>query len=196
MSDTKLHLEEIAALIERLQNADESALGKLISITQPKLYRYCLHLTCDPVAAEDLMQDVYVKSAAQIHDLREAKALMGWLFRIAKNLLIDSTRTAEHKLKKLSQSDPGPSEEKPSVLGQIVDLTQSSPDDRIELREALMALSKEDRELILLLDLEEYSGAEVAKLLKTTENAIKQRAHRARKKFFNHFKGKEDKNDE
>ncbi|QJD86973.1 RNA polymerase sigma factor [Cohnella herbarum] len=133
------------------------------------LNRYCLSLTECPWDAEDLAQDTWVKalSSLKYFNHHNPEAL---LLRIAKNAWIDRTR-------------------RQSVLVRILKSEQiaaSLPDNGfLEIEIALHALMEHlsplQRTVFLLREVFDFSIAETAAKLQTTEGAVKAALHRARK---------------
>ncbi|NGM84594.1 RNA polymerase sigma factor [Paenibacillus sp. 7124] len=136
---------------------------------QAALKRYCLSLTRSSWDAEDLVQDTWVKALDPLrsgHGNPEA-----FLLRIAKNTWLDAARRKTALSQKL-----------PLLLGPAA-VTQGSGDFAAEM--ALQAMMKHlsplQRTVFLLRDVLEYSAAEAAALLGTTEGAVKAALHRARR---------------
>ena len=98
-------------------------------------------------------------------------AFAGWLYRIARNLMIDSYRRRHHAMVPLSDklsAQEAPPEER-VIAG----------DDRRALRAAIEQLTADQREVLLLRFVEERTNAEVALLTGRSENAVKVMQHRA-----------------
>lgn len=64
-----------------------------------KIKRYVLNHVRDKQDAEDIVQDIFIKIQLQQHQVRNPEKLIGWMYRIAKNAIIDHFR-----LKKKEQS--------------------------------------------------------------------------------------------
>ncbi|WP_239616053.1 RNA polymerase sigma factor [Cohnella mopanensis] len=150
--------------------ANEPSSGQLEQL-RTALNRYCLSLTESPWDAEDLAQDTWVKALSLFtrHGHRNPEAL---LLRIAKNTWIDQARRKNVLARILK-------EERAWAALPENSLTE------IEIEMALHALLKHlpplQRTVFLLRNVFEYSIAETARLLKTTEGAVKAALHRARK---------------
>ena len=57
-----------------------------------RIYRFALRVSGDPALAEEVTQEVFVKALRSIESYRERGRESAWLFRIARNLLIDRAR--------------------------------------------------------------------------------------------------------
>ncbi|WP_138751259.1 RNA polymerase sigma factor [Paenibacillus sinopodophylli] len=132
------------------------------------LYRYCLSLTNSSWDAEDLVQDTWVKGLRAAYHAGHANP-EALLLRIAKNTWIDHLRR-HHQYKLITQ--------------RMQDLKKTEDFEVLDCEEALYVilrrLSPLQRKVFFLRDVFEYSIAETAKRLETTEGAVKAALHRAR----------------
>jgi len=76
----------------RLRRGDPVALAAVISRYQHRLYRYLLRLVADPVTAEDLFQQTWVRVMESIRRYDARRSFEAWLFAVAHNLAIDYLR--------------------------------------------------------------------------------------------------------
>ena len=137
----------------------------------PQLRRYARALTGDYTAAEDLVQDTLERAWKRIGLWRLGSDLRAWLFTIMHNLHVN-------QLKADSRQQGQPPEQ--ATLDLSVRPTQ---EDRLELRDlnkALRKLSNEQREVLLLVGLEQMSYEEVAKVLGIPIGTVMSRLSRGR----------------
>lgn len=137
----------------------------------PQLRRYARALTGDYTAAEDLVQDTLERAWKRIGLWRLGSDLRAWLFTIMHNLHVN-------QLKADSRKQGQPPEQ--ATLDLSVRPTQ---EDRLELRDlnkALRRLSNEQREVLLLVGLEQMSYEEVAKVLGIPIGTVMSRLSRGR----------------
>ena len=137
----------------------------------PQLRRYARALTGDYTAAEDLVQDTLERAWKRIGLWRLGSDLRAWLFTIMHNLHVN-------QLKADSRQQGQPPEQ--ATLDLSVRPTQ---EDRLELRDlnkALRRLSNEQREVLLLVGLEQMSYEEVAKVLGIPLGTVMSRLSRGR----------------
>jgi RNA polymerase sigma-70 factor, ECF subfamily len=130
--------------------------GEGIAAHIPPLRRYARALTGDYTTAEDLVQDTLERAWKRLRLWRRGSNLRAWLFTIMHNLFINQLKTAS------------------SIQGQLagdeaVDFPiTSTQEERIELRylnNALRRLPHEQREVVLLIGLEQMTYDEAAKVL-------------------------------
>ena len=102
-------------LMQQLQQGRTGALDQLYSRYSRKLYVFCAHATraSGAVAAEDLVQDVFLRVIKSAHTFDPQRAsFRTWLFRIARNRCIDAGRR-RGLIRFLPLSDQDPSGEEP-----------------------------------------------------------------------------------
>jgi RNA polymerase sigma-70 factor (ECF subfamily) len=134
----------------------------------PDLYRYIYHRLGAKTLAEDLTAEVFVRV------LRLKRAPDDWrayLYRIAHNLVIDYTRR-----------NPGVwTDAREGIAEERADLFEraSVEDERRTLRRAIARLSPDQQQVILLKFVEEFSNAEIARIMGKSEGAVKALQHRA-----------------
>lgn len=146
------------------------------------IYRYVLRLVRDPVRADDLTQETFLRVHNRLGELKDPAALEAWLYRIATNLCYDRFRQREHRHPLLPLASP-------EVEAKSVepDEEELRPDQLLEQGEMsdcvlrfLTGLPDVQREVILLHDLQELSGPEIAEQLGISLANVKIRLHRAR----------------
>ncbi len=138
-----------------------------------RLFNYLLRMTGDYDLSRDIMQESFTRCLERYGGHIESAAL---LYRIARNLVVDHVR-------KVARSEP---------MGDRQAQDPVSMDHQLMVREqyravlaALQALDFEDRELLSLVSGQSLSYRDMATVLDTTENNVKVRVHRARKRLRN-----------
>jgi len=140
---------------------------ELLLACLPRLRRYARALTGDSASADDLVQDTVERGWSRIGQWRPDGDLRAWLFGIMHNLHIDQLRRAPPPAVELEDSD--------------LPVTASSP--TLELRDlerALQQLPSAQREVLLLVALEEMRYEDVATMLDIPLGTVMSRLSRAR----------------
>lgn len=119
--------------------------------------------------AEDLLQDTFVKAIAEGSRFCELDNPRAWLYRVARNILVDHLRRKNRFIDDLPDHLPY---EAP-ITAAVDDLSQCLP-------RALDALAGKDAEAITLCDLEGMNQADYAKLIGISVPGAKSRVQRAR----------------
>ncbi|WP_260294659.1 RNA polymerase sigma factor SigZ [Sedimenticola hydrogenitrophicus] len=139
---------------------------------ESELRNYLRRQMHDTALAEDLLQETFLKALAQGSRFCQLENSRAWLFRVAKNRLIDYRRTHK-RLVEIPDDLAEPSPAEPPVVD---DLTQCLP-------RVLKELSAQDSEVITLCDIEGITQAEYATLKGLTPAGAKSRIQRARKRL-------------
>jgi RNA polymerase sigma-70 factor (ECF subfamily) len=173
-------LDELACL-EAMRRGEPGCVGDFFERWGDRLYRLALRLTGDAAAAEDVVQEAFVKLMAGAGTFEGRSRLATWLYRVVYNASID-------RLMDRKRTVPVPEEggdEAPPMPALLVDFL--SPEEMLKdaetrraLEEAVAALPPSLRGAFLLRDVEGLSTAEAAEALSLTETNLKVRLHRAR----------------
>lgn len=135
--------------------------------------------------AEDLVQDVLVHLATRVAEMEQVEALKPWLLRVLYHRYVDLYR--RNKASPITEVAPAPvdTDEAADPLDNHPDAHDSfrQLEFRQSIEHALLALEAEQRDVVLLHDLEGYTGEEVAEIMNTSIGTVKSRLHRAREKL-------------
>jgi RNA polymerase sigma-70 factor (ECF subfamily) len=136
----------------------------------PALRRYARLLTGDAARADDLVQDTLERAVAKWSLWQPGSALRAWLLTLMHNLYLNQRRDWRHDDDHAALDDvPEPAHEPLARLP-----------ERLDLQSALARLSPAQREVLLLVTVEEYSYAEAARILDVPPGTVMSRLHRAR----------------
>ena len=147
----------------------------------PSLRRYALGLTGNREAADDLVQETMEKAWRRLAFWRGEGELRAWLFSIMHNAFVDRVRADKR----------APTE----ALAEDAELpVRATQEDLLQVRDldrALMALGPEQREVLLLVAVEQMSYAEVSRALGIPMGTVMSRLSRAREKLRSVLEGRE-----
>jgi len=168
--------EDLAAL-QRVAQGDKRAFAAFLMRHKDAVYRYAHALCREHAAAEDVLQETFVSAFRNAGGFRAEGSARGWLFRIARN------QAATARRRRVGE----PRRHEPlEVLGSEAGwgATAEHPIEALATRQALRGglerLAEEDREILLLRDVEGLSGDEAAQVTGLSLAAMKSRLHRAR----------------
>lgn len=169
--------------LNKLKKGDEKAFEILVSENKDNVYRVALSVVKDPDDAEDVSQNVFLKVYMSIRSFRGDSELSTWMYRIAYNMSLDFLR--KHKKGIVKTLD---NEEDPEILS-LYDETYV-PEDFFErretktvVREAIASLPDEQRILVELKDLYDFSYEEIASMMNINPGTLKSRLNRGREKI-------------
>jgi RNA polymerase sigma-70 factor, ECF subfamily len=175
--------EEDRELVRLSQAGNESAFEDLVRRHQQRVFALVNGILRRPDDVEDVAQQVFLKAYLGIKRFDQRAAFSTWLYKIAVNECWDYLR--KKKVRPLVY-EADLSEEQVSRLDGIVsaDRPPEGPNDRAEARELLErmldTLPDQDRQLLLLKEVEGFSVQELAEILKLNVNTVKVRLFRAR----------------
>lgn len=144
------------------------------------LYGYALALTRNMTAAEDLVQDTYLRATSAAHRPEIDSNLKSWLFVIMRNTWLNEVR----------HNNSGPKFVDMDSAGQPVDQLQENPHvvylrklERQQVQQAIASLPDAYREIIVLRDIEGFTYQEIATVLDCPAGTVMSRLGRARGKL-------------
>ena len=175
--------QEERALVQRAQKGDERAFEQLVRQHQQRVFGLVARILHRQDDVEDIAQQVFLKVYLSLNRFDQRAAFSTWLYKIAVNECWDHLRKKKVR-PLLYESDL--SEEQVSRLDGIASLGRSTEglDEQAETRDtlqrALEILPEQDRELLLLKEVEGFSVQELAEILGLNVNTVKVRLFRAR----------------
>ena len=166
-------------LVARIAAGDSAAFTTLFGRRQADVFRFALHMTGSPAAAEDVTQEVFLAIIGDAGRYEAGRSsVRAWLCGIARN---HARRRLEREGPLVALRDDADGEEAAEVAvfpDPLGDLTRA---ERIEeLRRAVLTLPVRYREAVVLCDLQELSYADAAAALDCAIGTVRSRLHRGR----------------
>src|SRR5690348_12171498 len=149
-----------------------SDFNRLLKEQIPRLRRYARALTRNIERADDLVQDTLVRALAKQHLWQAGTNLQAWLFTLMHNQNINDVRRS------LREGQNFDAQEMSNMLVATTDPTVSR--QLYELNRALSQLAQEQRQVVLLVGLEEFSYEETAAILNVPVGTVRSRLSRGR----------------
>jgi len=166
-------------IIGKAISGDRSAFRELVLEHSHAMFRLAWRLTSDEVAAEDIVQEAFIKAWRNIGRFRMESSFKSWLHRITVNTAMDHLR--KHARRKQFETEE-PEWESSGQQGVTAD-TGTQIDIRKQTQTAMMNLSDAERTALLLKHYEGHSIDEIARIMEITTGACKQNIFRAVKKM-------------
>ncbi len=173
-------------LVSRAQDGDTLAFAELVRRYQVPVVHFCQRMIGSLQDAEDIAQECFVRLYRSLSRLTPKAKFTTVLFGIARNLTLNAIRDAERRgksktisLTKESENaewhipDTRQNPERAAQIGEMEDMIQ----------QALMDISPEHREMILLRELQNLDYDEIAKITKSPKGTVKSRLSRAREQL-------------
>ena len=166
-------------LLRRAQSGDPDAFGQLMEPLEQLVWRVCWHYTGNREAAEDCGQEAMIRIWRNLANYRGECALESWVYRIAANCCMDWLRKKKRdksvSMEPMREQGFDPADTSPGTEEQAV-----AKDERQRLREAIAQLPDDQREALILTQLEKIPYDEVAQSLGISEGTVKSRVNRAK----------------
>ena len=137
----------------------------------------------DPNAAEDVLQEAYLRIHARIQDLREEEKIKAWVYAVVRSAIADHyrrTKTAAHRETAWSEAGPDRKAEDPVGLPGVE--PEAELKERLDraLKNMLGCLPDEYRDALIATEYEGLKQRELAKRLGISVSGAKSRVQRAR----------------
>jgi len=189
-SETDRESAGIPELVAAAQAGDAGAFEKLYRQHVGKVYAICLRLIAEPVKAETLTQDVFVRAWRKLSSFAGTGSFGGWLSRLAVNVVLEARRVASRRRQVMEplpeQLDSGSSshgadpERYRSLVPAGGTVAPASTEIGIDLERAVAGLPTGARTAFVLHDVQGYKHQEIAEMMGLATGTVKAQLHRAR----------------
>jgi len=166
-------------IIRNAAAGDRVAFRELVLEHSHAMFRLAWRLTSDESAAEDIVQEAFIKAWRKLGNFRMESSFKSWLHRITVNTAMDYLRKQSRR-KQFETAEP---EWEPGLKSAEMPSHDIQIDIRKQTEAAMMDLSEIERSALLLKHFEGHSINEIAQILEITTGACKQTIFRAVKKM-------------
>jgi RNA polymerase sigma-70 factor (ECF subfamily) len=173
------------ALMIRFQSGERSAFTFLLRRHQGPLYNFALRQLRNPTAAEEVVQEAFVRVVQNAAEFKHEARFTTWLYTIARNLCIDQIRKQalrRHPSLDQPQAAKSGDEGEGPLLGEQLSDGRASVERAAvstEIRErvvlAIDRLPDEQREVFLMREISNLPFKEIAEIMGVSENTVKSR---------------------
>lgn len=167
-----------AQLASLASSGDDSAFTTLVTRFQPAVFRWALMFAADPDEAEDITQEVFVRTYRQLGQYRSDGPLDAWLYRITRRAATQMRRTRKRRGRLALSPAAQP----------LRDVYTTDPGGRVDreraasvIRELFAELPRRQREIFDLVDLQGFSPAEAAERTGMKSVSVRANLFKARK---------------
>jgi RNA polymerase sigma-70 factor (ECF subfamily) len=177
--------KEIEQAIALLGRKDPKSVGEALELLQGTVFSFSMKVCGQREDAEDTMQEVLVKSLPYLRKFDSARALLVWLYRVAKNRCLMSRRRSKFAPKQdLSLDELMPNKLELELLSKEGPASPESQAIRNQqarlLGQAVQKLPPQYRIILVLRDMEGLADDEVAEITGLKPGNVRVRLHRAR----------------
>ncbi len=170
-------------LIQQAVRGDRQAFGALVRAHQARVFHFIRRLLGSTDEAADLTQETFIRAYQALPRWRPEARLQTWLLQIARNAALDLLRQRQRHVVLAADEQAEPIDPAPSPLSRL----QSARD--LEMLERLLArLPHEQREILLLREVEGLSYDELAATLQLNAGTVKSRLARAREALLHGYR--------
>src|SRR5437660_3130747 len=176
---------EIEEAVQLLQRGDDASVEHALALLQNTVFSFSMRVCGQREDAEDTMQEVLLKSVPQLPKFQSPKALLVWLYKVAKNRCLMTRRKSKFAPTQelsLDQLLPDRNElERLTADGRINPETFAiRSEEASRLRDAVQKLPPQYRIVLVLRDMEGLTDDEVAEITGVRSGTVRVRLHRAR----------------
>lgn len=176
-------MQDEQASIRLAKEGDEQAFEALVTAYERKVYNYALRSTGNEQDAMDITQEVFLRVFRSLSGFKEESSFSTWLYRITFNICIDFSRKNAKRNENFLSLNGETADGKELELPDERHAPEAAY-DRKELREeiagAILRLSEQHREVLVMREISGLSYAEIAEVLELEEGTVKSRIARAR----------------
>lgn len=164
---------DIRKLVRLSKQGSADAFGELYGIYSKEMYNFAYYYLGDTYCAQDAVSDAVCSAFSSIGALKKDSAFKPWLFKI---LLRNCQKQLKYIIEQRNASDIQEHSEISSANGEDFRVT-------VELKEALLQLSEEERQIVLLSVVCSYKSGEIGEMLSMPSGTVRSKLSRATDKL-------------
>ena len=166
-------------LLRRAQRGDPDAFEQLMTPLENLIWRVCWHYTGQRETVSDCAQEAMIKIWRSLEGYRGDCAFESWVYRIAANCSMDAMRKQKRdkseSIEPLKEAGFDPADPEPGTEEKVI-----TAERHRQLRENIARLPEEQREALVMTQLEGISYEDAALRLGVSEGTVKSRVNRAK----------------
>ncbi len=174
-----------AELIKAAAKGDQSAFSELVTAYERLVYNTAKSKVFSHEDAMDVSQEVFIKIWRSLPNWRGECRFATWIYKVCVNASLDFLRRAPEETESLSGRPDEDGEERPLEIAD--ESVSASPESSLEQNETTMAVRRaiaklpdDQRQIVVLRDIDGYTYEEIAEMLSLGLGTVKSRINRAR----------------
>jgi RNA polymerase sigma-70 factor (ECF subfamily) len=164
-------------LLDRARSGDARAVDEILARHEKQVFRFGLRMCGNEDDARDVLQETLLAAFRNLHGFRGDAQLSTWLFQIARSYCTKSRRRG---IAEPATHEPLESAAEAAASGLAPDAQAHARQVSAILQSAIASLGQQQREALVLRDVEGLSAEEAASVIGIEVGALKSRLHRAR----------------
>jgi RNA polymerase sigma-70 factor (ECF subfamily) len=164
--------DALAPILAKARAGNEAAFGEIYNLYFKKIYQFIYYRVGHKEVAEDLAEEVFLKAFAKISSVLDDNSFVGWLYQIARNIVIDYYR---QKKNVVALEDV---ENTLEYETNVIDIVNLESQQKVLLK-LLKELGAEQQIVLKLKFFEDLTNSEIAEMLHKNEGAVRVIQHRA-----------------
>ena len=158
-------------IIARARRGDADAFEQLVVAYRDQVFRLALRMCGSEADADEVAQEAFLSAWKALPNFRGESQFSTWLYQLTTHAAIDLKRQiAADDITEVSAADPAPSPQQQA----------EQSEQREIVRDAILQLAPEQREVVVLRFMEELSYEEIGAVLKLPSGTVKSRLNRAK----------------
>lgn len=152
-------------LVDKASEGNLEAFGELYSIYLDQIYRYVFYRVKDPMLAEDITEDAFIKAWKSVKSCKgKGKTFLSWLYRIAHNQIADHFRNSHREYVSVEEEES----EEMSITSEVEAKLEWQ-----EVAKVIATLPRNQEQVITLKFIEGLSNREIGVIMGKSEGAIR-----------------------
>ena len=175
---------DLAGLIKAGVRGDHSALEQIYHRFKTPIYNVAYRYTLDAAAAEDILQEVFIKVFTRLGDIKNAVTFPAWIYRVAVNATLSYLRVRKRERQKSIPLE--------AIEGRLEEASYDSDMSHLRrpIEDAVETLTDRLKSVFILHDVQGFKHEEIAGILGCTTGTSKSYLFKARMKIREQLKTK------
>ncbi|MBU5345919.1 RNA polymerase sigma factor [Paenibacillus lautus] len=169
--------EAIEAVVEQVKAGDKHAYHAIILQFERQMYTYCYYILKNHAETEDAVQEIFIRAYEHLHQYKRQVSFSAWLYKLAYHHLINIKKKQNRFLNLIEHCK----EQQP-----VMPISQHEP----IVYELLTYLTAEERHILLLKAVEQYTFEEISDIMGLKSATIRKKYERLRSKLMDRISQK------
>lgn len=169
--------EAIEAVVEQVKAGDKHAYQAIILQFERQMYTYCYYILKNHAETEDAVQEIFIRAYEHLHQYKRQVSFSAWLYKMAYHHLINIKKKQSRFLSLIEHCK----EQQP-----VMQISQHEP----VVYELLTYLTAEERHILLLKAVEQYTFEEISDIMGLKSATIRKKYERLRRKLMDQISKK------